>query len=136
MFEQFITDILPDPDTREAVLRYLGYCLTGETNFQKALFIMGSGANGKSTLLNVMDALLGPNYSDTVSLNLFNNQVIRSKSETTPERMKIIGRRFIQVDEIKAGEVLDVGEFKLLTGSKAIPVRLISLSLVVTTYLS
>ena len=127
LFEKFIIDILPDPDTREAVLRYLGYCLTGDTSAQKALFIIGSGANGKSTLLKVMTRLLGigetTGYATSVSINLFNDRVIRSKSETTPDRVKIIKKRFVQVDEIKAGQVLDVGEFKLLTGSDAIPIR-------------
>ena len=123
IFEQFITSVLPDPDTREAVLRYLGYCLTGDTSAQKALFIVGNGANGKTTLLNLMTRLLGSDYADSVSINLFNDKVIRSKSETTPERAKIMGRRFIQVDEIKAGLVLDANEFKLLTGSDDIPFR-------------
>ena len=123
LFEQFMEQILPDPDTRMAVLRYLGYCLTGDTSAQKALFILGSGANGKSTLLNILGRLLGPDYATSVSINLFNDRVIRTKSETTPERAKIMGKRFIQVDEIKAGEVLDVGEFKLLTGSNSIPFR-------------
>ena len=123
IFEQFITDILPDPDTREAVLRYLGYCLTGDTSAQKALFIIGSGANGKSTLLNVLSRLLGSDYATSVSMNLFNNRAVRSKSETTPERSKLLKKRFVQVDEIKAGEILDANEFKLLTGSENIPSR-------------
>ena len=122
-FEQFIMDILPDPDTREAVLRYLGYCLTGETNAQKALFIIGSGANGKSTLLNVISRLLGFDYSASVPITFFSEHSLRSKSGPTPERAMLIGKRFIQVDEIKAGEVLDAGEFKLLTGSDMIPFR-------------
>ena len=123
LFEKFIIDILPDPDTREAVLRYLGYCLTGDTSAQKALFIIGSGANGKSTLLNVISSLLGLDYSFSCPMNFFSEHSIRSKSGPTPERAELIGRRFIQIDEIKAGEVLDANEFKLLTGSNAIPFR-------------
>ena len=123
IFEQFITSVLPDPDTREAVLRYLGYCLTGDTSAQKALFIIGSGANGKSTLLNVISSLLGLDYSFSCPMNFFSEHSIRSKSGPTPERAELIGRRFIQIDEIKAGEVLDANEFKLLTGSNAIPFR-------------
>ena len=123
LFENFIIDILPDPDTREAVLRYLGYCLTGDTSAQKALFIIGSGANGKSTLLNVISSLLGLDYSFSCPMNFFSEHSVRSKSGPTPERAELIGRRFIQIDEIKAGEVLDANEFKLLTGSNAIPFR-------------
>ena len=123
IFEQFITSVLPDPDTREAVLRYLGYCLTGDTSAQKALFIIGSGANGKSTLLNVLYRLLGTDYAVSAPIKLFSENSIHYKSGATPERDKLIGKRFAQVDEIKAGEVLDAGEFKLLTGSDAIPSR-------------
>ena len=120
-FEHFIEEILPY--TRHAVLRYLGYCLTGEFREQKALFILGSGANGKSTLLNVMDTLLGRDYTDTCPIEFFSDKVIKTKSSPTPERSILINRRFIQVDEIKGGEVLDAGEFKLLTGSNSIPCR-------------
>ena len=123
VFEEFIASVLPDLGTRNTILRYLGYCLTGDTSAQKALFIIGSGANGKSTLLNVLSRLLGPDYATSVPMNLFNNRVIRTKSETTPDRAKLLKKRFAQVDEIKAGEVLDAGEFKLLTGSDAIPFR-------------
>ena len=122
-FEQFIEQILPDSDTRIAVLRYLGYCLTGETNAQKALFIVGSGANGKSTLLNVMTKLLGLDYATSIPISFFSEHSLHYKSGATPERAMLIGKRFVQVDEIKAGEVLDAGEFKLLTGSDMIPCR-------------
>lgn len=123
IFEQFIEEILPDPYTRHAVLRYLGYCLTGEFREQKALFILGSGANGKSTLLDVVRVLLGKDYTDACPISFFSDNVIKTKSSPTPERSILINKRFIQVDEIKGGEVLDAGEFKLLTGSNSIPCR-------------
>ena len=40
----------------------LGYCLTGHTNRQEVYILHGSGANGKSTLLNAITHVLGPYY--------------------------------------------------------------------------
>jgi putative DNA primase/helicase len=39
--------------------RVLGYMLTGDTSEQRLFFLYGTGANGKSTLLNVCKGLLG-----------------------------------------------------------------------------
>ena len=122
LFDSFIKQILPDKETRNAVLRYLGYCLTGETREQKALFMVGSGGNGKSTLLETILKLFG-SYSASLNMNAFIEPKFKNKSIPTPDRAKIIGKRFVVIDEIKQGDILDAGEFKLLTGVNTIPFR-------------
>ena len=49
LVNKFLQEILPDPDTLQTLLRYLGYSLTGLIRDHKALFVFGSGRNGKGT---------------------------------------------------------------------------------------
>jgi putative DNA primase/helicase len=56
-FMQFLAEILPDPDVRRWVQSYVGYTLLPDCRFQKATFWLGGGANGKSTLAEIVAAL-------------------------------------------------------------------------------
>ena len=56
--EEFLLTTLPG-DCIETILEWLGYLLIPSTKHQKALMCTGSGENGKSTFLDLMEALLG-----------------------------------------------------------------------------
>ncbi|MFB6256298.1 MAG: phage/plasmid primase, P4 family [Haloplanus sp.] len=62
-FRPFVEEVVEDGRVK-AVQEYIGYCLhRSEMPYHKALMLVGSGANGKSTLLNVVHALLGEDVS-------------------------------------------------------------------------
>ena len=65
-FDRFMQEVLPDEDVREYVREYVGYTLLPDTRFQRALFLLGGGANGKSTLAEVVAAL----HEKTASMTL------------------------------------------------------------------
>lgn len=52
-----------------------GYCLTRETKHEKALILTGEGANGKSTILNTLKAVVGSDNCTSLSLRYFNDPV-------------------------------------------------------------
>ena len=52
---------------------YFGYCLTRETDYEKALFLNGEGANGKTVILYVLEQLLGKENISSVPLEKFND---------------------------------------------------------------
>lgn len=56
-FLQFVADVLPDARVLEYVQEYIGYTLLPDTRFQRAQFWLGGGANGKSTLAEIIAAL-------------------------------------------------------------------------------
>lgn len=61
-FQKFLNTVLPSKDMQEIVREYIGYVFTG-LKLEKALFLIGDGANGKSTLINIIAALLGKNHN-------------------------------------------------------------------------
>ncbi|MBQ7630491.1 MAG: hypothetical protein IJS81_09820 [Selenomonadaceae bacterium] len=123
VFENFMQQILPDEDTRAAVLRYLGYCLTGRINEEKALFVWGSGANGKGTLFQTILKLFG-SYGTSFNINaLIKSKYPRDGEAATPEFAKLEGVRLAVAEEIPRGANFDVAKFKNLTGGDPIPIR-------------
>lgn len=57
MFSKFLEQILPDETVRARVQEYVGYTLLPDARFQVAQIWIGSGANGKGTLANIVQAL-------------------------------------------------------------------------------
>ena len=51
-----------DPDCIEKIeflQEWFGYCLIPETNQEKMVWMVGSGANGKSVILGILSAIVG-----------------------------------------------------------------------------
>lgn len=68
-FRQFLLEIFEGDEGRvRTVQEFMGYCLTAETRAEKALALVGPGANGKSVLLRVLRALVGALNVSSVSL--------------------------------------------------------------------
>lgn len=57
--EKFLNEVLP-ADCIAPILELVGYLLLPDTSLEIATMLEGAGANGKSTLMGVVDALLGP----------------------------------------------------------------------------
>ena len=87
----------------ENLLRFIrrtaGYALTGATH-ERALFILhGSGANGKSTFLAVLRALLGDYASQTAA-----DTIMAKKHEGIPNDVaRLKGARFVAATETDRG---------------------------------
>lgn len=58
-FQKFLDEVLPDKNTQKVMLEYIGYCLTNGLHMEKMLILYGSGANGKSTLENIIVRMVG-----------------------------------------------------------------------------
>jgi putative DNA primase/helicase len=57
LFWKFLHDVLPDVDVQQYVQEYIGYTLIGDCRFEKSMFWVGGGSNGKSTLGKITAAL-------------------------------------------------------------------------------
>jgi putative DNA primase/helicase len=88
MFDAFIEKVLPDEEVRRVVLEYIGYTLLPDTRFQVAQFWVGSGANGKSVLAEIVAAM----HRKVATLNL---RDLGGFSTTA-----LIGASLIDIDEM------------------------------------
>jgi putative DNA primase/helicase len=129
-WERFLTDIFPatgdaaeQPGNLDLIgwlQRLLGYCLTGDVSEQVLPIFWGQGANGKSTLLNAVQGVLGPDYTMKAPPDLL--MVKRGESHPT-ERADLFGRRFVVAVETEAGGRLAEALVKELTGGDRIRAR-------------
>lgn len=82
MFDRFITKVLPDLQAQRLLQEFLCYIFMPDHRYEKMLWLVGEGQNGKSTLLDVMEALLGTENVSNLSLDqLTNDQIMRSGFE-------------------------------------------------------
>lgn len=48
--------------------QFFGYCLLRDCRYQKALFLYGTGANGKSTVIDVLQSMVGAENTSSLTL--------------------------------------------------------------------
>ena len=119
-FKEFLDRIHPDPSVRGYLQRVMGYCLTGDVSEQALFFFHGSGANGKSVLVSVIQGLLGRRLAITAEPKL----LLASKfSEHTTGLADLRGARVAVTSEINEGRSLDAALVKQLTGCDEITAR-------------
>lgn len=69
LFEESINAMMANDQAKVAIIQeLLGYLLTTETRVQKAFFLLGDGANGKSVLLEIITNLIGVKNVSHLSL--------------------------------------------------------------------
>ena len=67
-WKRFLSEVLPDKIEQDALMEFIGYCFLNTHSFQKFLFLLGSGANGKSIVLNVIKKFFGNEMTSNVDL--------------------------------------------------------------------
>lgn len=102
--------------------RSAGYSLTGDTREQKFFFCHGSGANGKSTLLNAIREILG-SYAAQISPEVLMVQRAANSGNATPELVRLQGKRFVAATETEDGSRLREAFVKQVTGGEPFEAR-------------
>lgn len=118
-WERFVVEVFPDESVRAFVQRALGYSLTGDVGQQVWFVLQGDGSNGKSTLLDVVGALLG-SYATTLP------QGYLEARETEPHPTESTGlhrARFASGTEPRAKRSWDSEKIKRQTGEDIIEAR-------------
>src|SRR5262245_38762178 len=119
VWSAFLSRILPDIETQEFLQRYCGYCCTGVTIEHKFLLAYGTGANGKSTFVNTIAAILG-DYATIADMGTF----IATSSDRHPTDIaKLRGARLVVAQETQKGRRWDETKIKALTGGDKITAR-------------
>lgn len=108
-----------DQDKIDFLKRVFGYSLTGLTTEQCLFVFYGSGANGKSTLLEVFRELLAGYAMHTTTASLLGS----SGSPIRNDLARLNGSRFVSAVEVGMGKKLDEALVKQLTGGDQVTAR-------------
>ena len=120
IWDKFLTDVFTGDAKTIAFIRVMcGYCLTGLTREQKLFFLHGTGANGKSTLLDFVEWLMGD-----YAIKLPAHVLMQSRLNSHPtELAQLQGRRLATSSEIEDGQFWAESRIKELTGDEMLSAR-------------
>ena len=119
--EDFLNKVFPIPSVREYTLRFLSSCLSGEIREEKFYFWTGSGGNGKSKLVELIDFVLG-DYSRSMDVAFLTTKR-GSSSSASPELENIKNARFVYMSEPEKTDLIYVGKLKQMTGGDKMTTR-------------
>lgn len=101
--------------------RWVGYSATGSIEEQCFVFCYGGGANGKSTCIETVAAVLGP-YAQTARFESF---LTKPGNSASNDIARMRGARFVSAIEADAGRRLDEAMIKQLTGGDTVTARML-----------
>ena len=109
-----------DVEKIKFVQRAIGYSLSGSVSEQCLFILIGTGANGKSTFLKVLQHVFGE-YAGTIPMSTLMEQ--RFGSQQTNDLAYLLGKRLVVGSEGERGQKLAEGKIKLMTGGDRIVCR-------------
>jgi len=110
--------VLPGPEVRAFFKKLCGYALTGDVSEQLLPVLYGTGANGKSTVLNALLTVLG-DYGTQAAPDL----LVAKKGSHPTELADLFGMRFVASIEVEDGSRLAESLVKQLTGGDRVKAR-------------
>lgn len=119
VFNAFLSRVMPDKTERFALARLFGYALTGSTREQFMALLVGKGANGKSTLVETFQAILGPYAVRLPSAALLQNNFDKIPNDIA----RLAGARFIVSSEFPNHGKMNESSVKELTGGDTVSAR-------------
>jgi P4 family phage/plasmid primase-like protien len=113
--KSFFKSCLPVEQVRKYVLGFISSCLCGKQKEQKFPFWIGSGGNGKSVTINMIQYAFGEYYSNMSASYLTKRR--EGSSNATPDLADKVGKRVITFQETEKGETIQVSKLKELCGN-------------------
>jgi putative DNA primase/helicase len=119
-FEAFLARIF---DNHQGLIRFVqrfvGHALTGLTTEQVLLLLLGAGANGKTTFVEILKALLG-DYAMSADFGTF---LARDSGAVRNDLARLVGARLVSACEMSSGGRLDEVVVKQITGGDTVTAR-------------
>lgn len=116
MFAKFLEEVCcGDQELVQLLKEFGGYAISGDTYWEhKALFLVGDGANGKSTYVDVLKGLVGQRGYSSIMMHELSKQ---------ENRGLLVNKLFNFSEETSVGSILDSSVFKALSSGGEINVR-------------
>jgi putative DNA primase/helicase len=119
-WDRFIQRIMGGSNEMVSYLkRVVGYTLTGLTTEQCLFILLGTGANGKTTFIEVIRRLMGE-YARQTDINAF---LTKKLDPIRNDIARLAGSRFVSSAEAPDGRDLDASLLKQLTGGDTVTSR-------------
>ncbi|MEY8322183.1 phage/plasmid primase, P4 family [Lachnospiraceae bacterium 46-61] len=104
---------LPDVNT---IFQYMGICLTNTILYQVFLLLLGEGANGKSIMIDILNAVIGEQNTSNLSMDklaerFFSSQLLFKLCNTCADISKISIDDDAELKKIIGGDIIQA-EFK------------------------
>ncbi len=112
-----------DADLVNFARRLFGYAITGTTREQVLPILYGEGANGKSTILEVLLGVLGRDFCFTTQADSLMDTKQGDGDGARPFVYALRGKRLALASESKESQKLNAGLVKQLTGDSEITAR-------------
>jgi len=120
MWMKFLNDIFAsDKELIRYMQKAVGYSMTGSTREQCMFFCYGNGANGKSTFLDIINAILG-DYAVNIQPETI---MVKNTQGANSDIARLKGARFVTTVEPNEGARLNEGLVKQLTGGDTVTAR-------------
>tara|TARA_R110002049_G_scaffold1641_4_gene12530 strand:- start:50033 stop:52936 length:2904 start_codon:yes stop_codon:yes gene_type:complete len=119
--EEVFRSIIPEKCAYEEIMMICSSCLYPVTPMMFLMQLYGGGANGKSTLVEMLSEMLGE-YSQKGKSNVFTG---RRTDASGPDSQLVSyeNQRLVSFSESNAGEVLNDGQFKEIINNEKIAPR-------------
>lgn len=117
----FLKKIQPETEMLDYLMRLLSTCLAGSISEESFYVLTGSGANGKSKIMELLKYTLGE-YFKPMDIRLLTEKR-GSSSTASPELADKKGIRACPFDEPKATDEINTGFMKIFTGGDMITAR-------------
>ena len=108
---KFITTVA-DTENQKKIVRMLGYCLLKSSKYQRAFMFVGSGSNGKGTLINLITAFLGKQN--------ISNKTIQALASDRFACADLHGKMVNACADLPEEMIQDSGNFKMLVSGDEI----------------
>ena len=118
---EFLAQIIPNARVRQYFIHALCTCLCGDNREEKLYVLTGCGSNGKSLTMDLMYHALGDYYMSCPITIITRKR--GTSNETSPEKVRMKGKRCGVFQETDDGEKLNVGVMKEFTGGDKVLVR-------------
>lgn len=109
-WQRYLAETVQTPGAIEQLQEFFGLCLTRETRYEMALFMIGDGGDGKSTAQKVLRALVGAENCTSVSFDGLEDQFQRA----------LLYNKLINLSSEVGGKAMDSEYFKKIISGDSI----------------
>lgn len=109
--EKFLNDVVSERD-KTTLLEFIGYCLIPDSSLQKAMMLYGSGSNGKSVFIDLVNEFFGFENISILSL--------QKMSINNFATARLFGKLLNTFSDLPSKKLTTDSTFKTLTGDRRI----------------